>query len=537
MAFVCSISGAVPEDPVVSKTGYVFERRLIEEYIRCNNSCPVTKSELSLEDLVKVKSPDNLKPRLIRNASIPGILDSLRTEWDSLMLETFQLRSELEQTKAQLTHSLYQHDAACRVIARISRERDEALGRLEEALKSVSERAETESQSKKARVDENFVDVPKELGALLEDYSERMRPIRKKQAYPGLKGCDEVGKFVLRGEFSLNADSKLKSGFFFGDQVHVSGLESGEILISRLDREAGDPVSTSSPFSTRIRSPNLGAVVSVSAAGANGTSSSVPQIPSQVFASFQDSGKIHVFSGNPEGQFQRFEHSHLEFGPSPCPGLLISGLEVHPLDTLLIANSQNRGAFSMFDLKSGKQLFYHSLEPNLTYSDLKVHPDGLILGGISPSGNAIDMWDIRSLQKISTLEASPIAREQLLSCLCFSNNGYYLFSTSTDCKVHLWDLRKSSVLDSLDLTASFVPNSKLSLKADLSGKYVSHFSGTRLSVFSLFSKHKLAPTCSLPIPDSELSTDESIQDVQLTQNLSRIYSVHHSGVVRMWTDT
>ena len=45
------------------------------------------------------------------------------------MLETFNLKKSLDVTRQQLSLALYQHDAACRVIARVVKERDEARAR------------------------------------------------------------------------------------------------------------------------------------------------------------------------------------------------------------------------------------------------------------------------------------------------------------------------------------------------------------------------------------------------------------------------
>jgi len=39
--------------------------------------------------------------------SVPGLLQAVAGEWDSVMLEVFQLRKSLDDTRKELSHALY----------------------------------------------------------------------------------------------------------------------------------------------------------------------------------------------------------------------------------------------------------------------------------------------------------------------------------------------------------------------------------------------------------------------------------------------
>ena len=56
--FFCAISGEPPQDPVVSKSGHVYERRLILKYITDNGTDPITGEKLDESDLVTVKASE-----------------------------------------------------------------------------------------------------------------------------------------------------------------------------------------------------------------------------------------------------------------------------------------------------------------------------------------------------------------------------------------------------------------------------------------------------------------------------------------------
>ena len=55
--FFCGISGEPPQDPVVSsKSGHVYERRLIQKYITDNGTDPLTGEKLEENDLITIKA-------------------------------------------------------------------------------------------------------------------------------------------------------------------------------------------------------------------------------------------------------------------------------------------------------------------------------------------------------------------------------------------------------------------------------------------------------------------------------------------------
>ena len=126
MSLVCALSGQVPEVPVVSKYGHVFERDLITKALADSGVCPITNENLAVEELTLIKVSPVVKPRPVTATSVPGMLTLFQNEWDALMLETYNLKKALDQTRQELSQALYQHDAACRVIARIVKERDSA---------------------------------------------------------------------------------------------------------------------------------------------------------------------------------------------------------------------------------------------------------------------------------------------------------------------------------------------------------------------------------------------------------------------------
>ncbi|CAF4495691.1 unnamed protein product, partial [Rotaria magnacalcarata] len=123
MSLICSLSNEVPEQPVLSPvSGCIYEKRLIIKYLHDASTDPINGQPLTEEQLIEVKVTPLSKPKPPSATSIPAILKMLQDEWDACMLHSFTLRQQLQTARQELSHVMYQHDAACRVIARLNKE-------------------------------------------------------------------------------------------------------------------------------------------------------------------------------------------------------------------------------------------------------------------------------------------------------------------------------------------------------------------------------------------------------------------------------
>lgn len=138
----CALSGvSPPTDPVISPhTGLVYERSLLLKHLQLNgNTEPNTEHTLDPSQLIAVNVSSTLRPRPPTATSIPSLISLFQQEWDTLMLENYYLRQQLDGTRKELTQVLYQHDAAVRVISRLMKEKDELAQQLQTTQQSIQQ--------------------------------------------------------------------------------------------------------------------------------------------------------------------------------------------------------------------------------------------------------------------------------------------------------------------------------------------------------------------------------------------------------------
>jgi len=125
---ICSLSGNIIEEPVVSKTtGHIYEKRIIEKYLSNFGKCPITSNSMSLDDLVKVNTQMFSRPKTTKENSIPGLFSNLQNQMENILAETYELKNKVDSGREELTHSLYQYDASLRVISKLIKERDSII--------------------------------------------------------------------------------------------------------------------------------------------------------------------------------------------------------------------------------------------------------------------------------------------------------------------------------------------------------------------------------------------------------------------------
>ncbi|KAG8865985.1 hypothetical protein FRC20_009207 [Serendipita sp. 405] len=430
--FFCAISGEVPTDPVVAQpSGHVYERRLIEKYIAENGADPITGGKLELSDIITVKAnPSSAPPRPPNFTSVPAILNALQNEWDALVLETFTLRQQYNATRQELSHALYQQDAATRVVARLLKERDNAR----EALANV------QSSMGIAPVDDVEMDaepanaVPEDTAAIVEATLNDLSATRKRRKMvEGYATVDTVRSFEPKQSIpSLHASSPA------GINSIVVSSESPDVFITGGNDKTVQVYDASTQKVLHTLKGHTKKVHHVAwREGGDG-------IPLIISASADKTSRVWGYdeSSSAYAPKQTFKTHKGE----------VVGLGIHPSKRLVALASADK-TFSLHDL-STFQTVYHSDQFDTPFHSLAFHPDGHFLG-LGKSNGAVVIIDIRTGSAAAELAADGEAFS--VEAVTFSENGWQMAApgSAEGETVALWDLRKQKATMGLDLGGGF----------------------------------------------------------------------------------
>ncbi|XP_061383471.1 pre-mRNA-processing factor 19 [Danaus plexippus] len=452
MALYCAISNEVPEVPVVSpSSGSVFEKRIIEKYIIENGVDPISGKELRVEDLIEIKTPAIVKPKPPSATSIPATLKSMQDEWDALMLHTFTQRQQLQTARQELSHALYQHDAACRVIARLTKEVTAAR----EALATLKPQAglaapQPASQVEAAAAGAAAVGMSPEVVSRLQDRATALTQERKRRGRTvpeGLVGPDTIRSFV-----TLASHPGLHSASVPGIlALDINPSDHSRILTGGNDRNA------------TVFNKDTEQVVAILKGHTKKVTRVIYHPDEDTVITASPDHTIRVWNV-PTSQTTVLLRSHE--GP-------VTGLSLHPTgDYVLSTSTDQHWAFS--DIRTGQLLTKVSDASGVSLTTAQFHPDGLIFG-TGTENSQVKIWDLKEQSNVANFpgHVGPV------TSISFSENGYYLATAAEDACVKLWDLRKLKNFKSIQLDEGYVIRE---LRFDQSGTYLG-VAGSDVRVF------------------------------------------------------
>ncbi|ROK80935.1 Pre-mRNA-processing factor 19 [Anabarilius grahami] len=445
------VSNEVPEHPCVSPvSNQVFERRLIEKYIAENGADPINGQPLSEEQLIDIKVSHPIRPKAPSATSIPAILKSLQDEWDAVMLHSFTLRQQLQTTRQELSHALYQHDAACRVIARLTKEvtaAREALATLKPQAGLVTPQAAPASQPAAVGAGGEAMEVSEQVGMTpeiiqkLQDKATVLTTERKKRGKTvpeELVRAEDLSKYRQvashAGLHSASVPGILSLDLCPSDtnKVLTGGADKNVVVFDRREEQI---VATLKGHTKKV--------------------SSVIYHPAQsvVFSASPDS-TIRVWSVT-GGNCVQVIRAH-EAG--------VTGLSLHATGDYLLSSSEDQyWAFS--DIQTGRVLTKVTDETaGCALTCAQFHPDGLIFG-TGTADSQIKIWDLKERTNVANFpgHSGPV------TAIAFSENGYYLATGAQDSSLKLWDLRKLKNFKTITLDNNYEVKS---LVFDQSGTYL-----------------------------------------------------------------
>merc|ERR1711964_750808 len=111
-----------------------------------------------------------------------------------------------------------------------------------------------------------------------------------------------------------------------------------------------------------------------------------------------------------------------------------------------------------------------------------------------------------------------------VTCLAFSENGYYLATGSKDCSVKLWDLRKPINFQTITLDGGQIVNG---VSFDKSGQYLA-LCTDKVEVCHFEQKTSVGSTVTLA------DHAGSVHAVSFTPNAERLYSVGADSTLKLY---
>jgi pre-mRNA-processing factor 19 len=371
------------------------------------------------------------------------MLTLFQNEWDAVMLETYSLKQQLDSVRQELAHALYQHDAACRVIARLMKERDEARALASNLRANGAASATEQPQADSMEVESGLREEIK--NKLVATSQELAKERKKRKPSDSLAVAEDIKTYEVT--ISAPLHSTTAPGVSCVDihpqkqNITLTGGNDGSLIL--FNREGKKIISTLSEHSKRV------------------TDVMFHSKEDMFFScSVDKTAKLWAM----EDKSYKSVHTVKHHGE-------VVGCSLQATGAYWITASADK-TWAFHDIENATTLA--SVNGDAAFTAVSFHPDGLIVGTGSVD-SAVKIWDVKALKNAATFEG----HKGKVVDISFSENGYYLATAAEDSTVKLWDLRKLKQVHSIQLPEDF---SVSSLDFDYSGTYLA-VGGTDVRVF------------------------------------------------------
>jgi pre-mRNA-processing factor 19 len=429
--FVCAISGQpIPSDKeaVVTPSGRICLKSLLLSKLADNGgSDPFSGQPLDEDQLISLSNSSTIIPPRPSASSVPEILKLLNTEYSNLVLELFDTRKLLEETRMELSQALYQNDAAVRVVARLAMERDAArqeLAHWKVNPEVPAPSTEEEGPSKKRARTEASIQPHSIPAQVLETMKQKWQELASnRKALKKEIAAQAPTLEVLQSYKETSHKSYHKSS---GKQGIVDmKMAGGNVVTAGKDKKvcvfSGEKVIHTYSFGKKA--PTFVDAFEDLVAAASDDSLAV-------FKDGEELTKIDVPNG-------------------------IKSVSIHPSQQLVIVATSSR--VILYSLE-GNELTYFEAPNEIASGSL--HPDGLIYG-IGTVDGKLSLIDFDKQKLVITLGEGGAAIEKII----YSPNGYHLATIAAG-QVTVWDIKKGAKMTEL--------NNAEAAAFDLSAKYLAY---------------------------------------------------------------
>jgi len=394
-----------------------------------------------------------LPPRTANQNSIPALLTTLGSEYDSLVLELFDTRKALEETRKELSHALYQNDAAVRVIARVVMERDMARRDLANASVSVNVGVSTttaESGSKRKRVEEP-TDTTTAAAATTAPATTDVTPDAASNG-----GIPDTIKKELKDKWtslssSRKANTKATEGYATPDDIssfsaqkksyHKTSAKGIVAMVGDGNASSnGHIITSSTDKNMTIYDWKEEKVLSHVSAKVVAGGVELLHCVGDTVAMVGTDGDVKVYLNDkvivPDEKVELKD---------------VVGIKVHPTGKHVFV-AESSGLIHLFEIDDDVMVeaaVWNGVEEEGSCTAIGLHPDGLILA-IGRKDGKIGLWDLNTEKLATTLgESGASESASPVTTIGFSEKGVHLAAVDAEGTIAVWDLRKQKSITSI----------------------------------------------------------------------------------------